>query len=92
MFSFPIIATFLTVPSMTVHTRVTITYTDEVIDQISGRAYSAYCKSVGGIAFNGDILPEWSAVRENLREAWREATRATLQYAVEIKPGKVANG
>jgi hypothetical protein len=77
---------------MTVHTRVTITYTDEVIDQISGRAYAAYCESVGGIAFNGDVLPLWPDVRENLREAWRAATRATLQYAVEIKPGKVANG
>lgn len=28
--------------------------------------YEAYCEAVGGIAFNGDPLPSWTAFRSDL--------------------------
>jgi hypothetical protein len=36
-------------------------------------AYTAYCRSVGFKAFNGDELPPFDRVPENIREAWMAA-------------------
>ena len=40
--------------------------------------YSAYCKAVGGVAFNGDPLPEWTEFaadpsKQKQADAWRSA-------------------
>lgn len=29
------------------------------IHDLAGEAYAAYCEAVGGVAFNGDPLPNW---------------------------------
>ena len=42
--------------------------------------YDAYCKAVGGVAFNGDPLPDWEAFRadpskQKQSDAWIEVAR-----------------
>lgn len=32
-------------------------------EHIAGRLYEIYCKAVGGVAFNGDPLPDWDTFR-----------------------------
>ena len=46
---------------------------DKVIDteNLSRIAYETYCKSVGGMAFNGDKLPDWINVPGRIADAWR---------------------
>ena len=44
-------------------------------------AYTAYCKSVGGVAFNGDPLPDWATfskdpAKEKQANGWRAAAKA----------------
>ncbi len=39
-------------------------------------AYGAYCESVGGKAFNGDTLPEFSQTPERIQNAWVAVVKA----------------
>jgi hypothetical protein len=45
-------------------------------------AYDAYCREVGGRAFNGDPLPTWQEQRERddqkIPNAWCAAAQAVL--------------
>lgn len=38
--------------------------------------YDAYCVSVGGVAFNGDRLPEFKDVPDKIQQAWMNAAVA----------------
>jgi hypothetical protein len=45
-------------------------------------AYDAYCKAVGGKAFNGDPLPEFGATPERIQNAWKEAVTPVANAAL----------
>jgi hypothetical protein len=50
-------------------------------DRAGQTAYDAYCREVGGKAFNGDPLPTWQEQIErspHIAEAWRVAAAAVL--------------
>jgi hypothetical protein len=47
-------------------------------------AFGAYVDSVGGIAVNGDPVPEWAALPVPLRTAWTEAGKAAVRAALEM--------
>ena len=54
----------------------------------AGAAYTAYCESVGGKAFNGDLLPTWEFMckdpsKTKLVEAWCRAADATIDHFIE---------
>jgi hypothetical protein len=53
------------------------------IETQANRIYTAYCKAVGGVAFNGNPLPDWKdfsgdPTKAKQANAWREAARASL--------------
>jgi len=37
----------------------------EETEKVAGELYEAYCKAVGGKAFNGDPLPSWEDFRKD---------------------------
>jgi hypothetical protein len=50
----------------------------ETIDELAGVLYERYCKSVGGVAFNGDPLPAWTEFSQDPNktkqaQGWRDA-------------------
>ncbi len=50
-------------------------------DRAGQTNYDAYCRAVGGKAFNGDDLPTWQEQTErspHIAEAWRVAAAAVL--------------
>ena len=47
-------------------------------------AYDAYCKSVGGKAFNGDTLPAFGQTPERIQAAWVAATRAAIESVCSL--------
>lgn len=60
----------------------TPTKSEAYFEELAGRMYTAYCKSVGGRAFNGDPLPNWTEFRsDNTKrvqsEGWVAAAKAT---------------
>lgn len=49
------------------------------LEQAANAAYTAYCAAVGGVAFNGDVLPDWATQCQRnpkIAEAWRKAAAA----------------
>lgn len=42
-------------------------------------AYDAYCKAVGGKAFNGDDLPPFDAVPPRIQDAWVSSVSSVVQ-------------
>lgn len=58
------------------------------IEELAGTAYGAYCKAVGGVAFNGDKLPSWEDFRDDPQkekqvDAWKAAASAMLERALD---------
>jgi hypothetical protein len=54
------------------------------LEKIAASMYTAYCKSVGGKAFNGDPLPEWFEFRRDPNKktqsnAWISAALVAFQ-------------
>jgi hypothetical protein len=46
--------------------------------------YTAYCRAVGGKAFNGDLLPSWQVFRADpakklQSDAWLEAAQVAFR-------------
>jgi len=33
---------------------------DDNVIELASKLYEEYCETVGGVAFNGDLLPHWS--------------------------------
>lgn len=57
---------------------------DDKLNTFAGRAYDAYCAAVGGVAFNGDLLPTWENFsvddsKQKQADAWREAARVIVE-------------
>ena len=56
-------------------------------EQVAGDLYTAYCKAVGGKAFNGDSLPDWGAFRDDpskktQSDAWVEVANRAIEMLV----------
>jgi len=56
----------------------------KMIDDLTGIAYDTYTKEVGGVAFNGDKLPDWKEFgsdpsKEKQANAWRAAIMKVLE-------------
>lgn len=47
-------------------------------------AYGGYAKSTGGKTFDGRPMPNWSALPGAIQKAWRDATMAAIEKAIEI--------
>lgn len=57
------------------------------VSVLAGLMYEAYCKDVGGVAFNGDPLPTWAQFRVDpakMKQAlgWHAAARAAINYTL----------
>ena len=60
---------------------------DRTLEALAEKLYLTYCSSVGGVAFNGDVLPGWAEFRadpkkEKQAEAWRQVARHAEAVAV----------
>lgn len=54
------------------------------IETVAGRLYEKYCVAVGGVAFNGDTLPNWAAfsadpTKTKQADAWRAVAEEALR-------------
>jgi hypothetical protein len=63
------------------------------VDQAAQAAYEAYTRAVGGVAFNGDVLPDWETQRRHnprLADAWRAAAQAAVTRSLDavLAPGE----
>lgn len=62
--------------------------TPDLTDELNaGLAYEAYCRKVGGKAFNGDPLPDWDSFRADPKkkpqsDAWVEVA-STLRWKIK---------
>lgn len=57
------------------------------VDQAAQAAYDAYTQAVGGVAFNGDPLPDWETQRirnPRIADAWRAAALAVAKAATDL--------
>jgi len=58
------------------------------IDKLAGRLYSRYCIAVGGVTFNGDLLPNWEELSVDLAKekqvnAWKAVAEMMLKNSSE---------
>lgn len=59
------------------------------VDELAGELYDHYCQAVGGLAFNGDPLPAWSAfgvdpAKRKQADAWRSVARALIAGVIDL--------
>jgi len=58
----------------------------EGIEHLAGRLYEAYCRSVGGQAFNGDPLPTWAAFRaDGTKKKQSDAWVAVAEEVLKVQ-------
>jgi|AntRauTorcE11897_2_1112592.scaffolds.fasta_scaffold57136_2 hypothetical protein len=53
-------------------------------EYVAGELYRVYCEAVGGIAFNGDPLPDWDTFysdesKQKQSNAWLEAADRAME-------------
>lgn len=53
-------------------------------ETVAEAIYEAYCAAVGGVAFNGDILPNWATFvsdpsKKKQADAWLAAAERAIQ-------------
>lgn len=56
---------------------------DDELDDLANDLYIAYCKAVGGKAFNGDVLPSWQEFRND--ESKKKQSDAWIKVAETAK-------
>jgi len=57
------------------------------IETLANILYTAYCKKVGGKAFNGDPLPSWEEfTADEKKQLQANAWREVAQTAVNVWP------
>ena len=54
------------------------------LEELAAALYEKYCVSVGGVAFNGDTLPNWSAFaadekKKKQADAWRDVAAEAMR-------------
>ena len=65
---------------------------DEIRELITEVVYNDYCQAVGGIAFNGDPLPDWEEFQSDPNKvkqssAWRQSVSKGLETYKEYLKG-----
>ena len=60
------------------------------IDYIANKLYTIYCKAVGGVAFNGDPLPDWRTFRndpskQKQSDAWMAVAEEALFHTPDAQ-------
>lgn len=67
----------------------------ECVEELAGKLYTKYSEAVGGVAFNGDPLPNWEEFSEDeaktkQADAWRlvaaEACKLVKENCTEDEP------
>lgn len=53
--------------------------------QLAEKMYTAYCQAVGGVAYNGDPLPDWETFKADPAKqkqafAWVEAAEEAILF------------
>lgn len=55
------------------------------MEQIAGQLYETYCHLVGGIAFNGDALPNWEEFsKDESKQKQANGWRGVASKALEV--------
>jgi hypothetical protein len=54
-------------------------------DTVAEKLYTAYCAAVGGVAFNGDPLPDWATFsadpsKEKQANGWLAAADCAMEF------------
>ncbi len=62
-------------------------------ETLAGQLYTAYCAAVGGVAFNGDPLPDWATFAADLAkkkqaDAWRIVAHSVLMIEDLARGGR----
>ena len=57
------------------------------VERLAGSLYETYCASVGGVAFNGDPLPDWNAFRgdpskKKQSDAWVDTAECAINSII----------
>ena len=60
---------------------------DERVDQLAQVAYRAYGQTTDFKNYQGKPMPDWVALPENIRTAWRASARAVVG---DVDPGYLA--
>lgn len=50
----------------------------DYLDSLAKAAYDAYCGERNWKSFNGDPLPQWDGVREDIKTGWRKSAAAVI--------------
>lgn len=54
-------------------------------EQLAGELYEAYCARVGGVAFNGDPLPDWNEFsKDSSKRKQADGWRAVAEKAIAL--------
>lgn len=58
-------------------------------ETLADRLYTVYCAAVGGIAFNGDPLPDWKEFgsdpnKQKQADAWRLVAQEALDTFIPV--------
>lgn len=52
----------------------------QIMKNLGQVAYEAYCENRGWKSFNGEPLPHWDNVKEDIRKSWEIAAKAVEQF------------
>jgi len=63
---------------------------------VAEELYTAYCKAVGGLAFNGDPLPDWKTfaadvTKKKQSDAWLAAAERAMEEAWMAKESSLSS-
>jgi len=57
---------------------------------LAGFLYEVYCEAVGGVAFNGDKLPDWTTFYADKSKAKQVGAWISVAVASRDKPFEIA--
>ncbi len=88
-----------TQPDMGFAAAMVVIHQHEMKEQLAGRLYTVYSKAVGGIAYNGDPLPDWPQFfadphKKKQVDAWLAVAQAVMdeQKPRTLTPQEIAKG
>ena len=58
---------------------------EDAVEELAAELYEAYSAAVGGVAFNGEPLPDWEEFcAEHRKQKQEDAWRAVARRAAEL--------